>query len=513
MSGQKGILRGLVPWMIGAAVIGLVAFLILHKGSGYTVRAELQDTGGLMVHSTVKVGDVPAGTVTSLQVTPRTTVIATLKLNKNAAPIGAGATVQIRPSDLLGEHYASLSTGDLRHPQPSGSFIPLSRTSEPVELDDILNMLQPDTRTAIGLLINEAGIGLLGRNADLGQLLRVMPQSLSQTQALVSQIGSQNQALENMISKGASITQVVDGKGDQLGQLIDQAGRSLQVVAQKHVQLGNTIAAAPPAFSQLISTLNTLTSASSDITPAADQLRATTPALTQTLNLLSPFASSAKGALTQARSVAPSLTQLGQQGTSPLGVLGNTGATISDFSTNSKQALDMVDQRGMRDLLWFVQSWAGALQNRDNIGHLFHVILEVSDTQLLVALQSYLNNPNAPFKVSLKKHKAAAAPVAVAPPAAAPITTKLPQIKTPKLPNTVSNIVSGATQVVQTVVSNAQQAVSNTGQVVSDTLGQANQAVNNVVGGLTGHSPSSAQSSSSSNGNDATRLFDYLFGS
>src|SRR3989442_327425 len=116
---------------LGAAVVALAIVLLSSGGGGYIVKAEFHDLGGLRKDSSVKIGGVTGGTVSSISATKRDTAIATFELDSNAAPIGAGASVQVRPTDLLGERYAQLTVGDLSKPQPSGTTIPIQNTSAP----------------------------------------------------------------------------------------------------------------------------------------------------------------------------------------------------------------------------------------------------------------------------------------------------------------------------------------------------------------------------------------------
>jgi phospholipid/cholesterol/gamma-HCH transport system substrate-binding protein len=206
---------------LGIAVAALAYVLLSSGGGGYIVRAEFHDLGGLRKDSSVKIGGVTGGAVTSISVTKHDTAIATFTLDSNAAPIGAGAGVEVRPTDLLGERYAQLNVGDLNHRQPSGTLIPVQNTSAPVELDDILNTFNVDTRMRLRILVNEAGVALTGRGADFSRLLYAMPPNLDQARKLLGQVASQNQTLSNLIAEGDRVAAAVNGKRDQLGNLIN----------------------------------------------------------------------------------------------------------------------------------------------------------------------------------------------------------------------------------------------------------------------------------------------------
>jgi ABC-type transporter Mla subunit MlaD len=489
--------------MLAYGVLGFAAVIVVYLivssggGGGYIVRAEFRDVDGLRDGATVKVDGVPAGIVTSITVTRRDTAIATLKLDPAAAPIGAGASVQERPTDLLGEHYAQLNVGNLSKPQPSGTFIPISRTGVSVELDDILNMLDVDTRTRLRILIDEAGIGLAGRGADFNTLLSDLPPDLSQAQQLLAQVASQNATMENLISEGDQITAAVNGKRNQLGNLIDVADQALGAVAARQSELGATIARAPGALTQLRTTLNQLGTASEAITPAAQSLQATSGPLTATLRALPPFTNAADPTLVTARHVAPDLERLGREARPPVKALRPTALNLQSVTRSAVPILDELDQRGMRDLLWFIENWALALKGRDALGHFVGANFEIDSSILISALDSYLNDSGlvkglargkASSAASIKNLLRAAAP--------APASSGAPS----------SSGVGSSTPTVGGGLG-----------AVSSAAGAVTKTVTQTVGALTGAGATQGQgsappSSSSSPAGNAQRLLDYLLG-
>jgi phospholipid/cholesterol/gamma-HCH transport system substrate-binding protein len=397
--------RTLAYGLLGVAAVVLVYVLTSSGGGGgYVVRAEFQGVDGLRTGSTVKVDGVPAGIVTSISVTPRDTAIATFQVDPSAAPIGAGASVQIRPTDLLGEHYVQLTVGNVASPQPSGTFIPMSRTSATVELDEILNMLDVNTRTRLRILIDEAGIGLAGRGADFNTLLSQLPPNLDQARLLLGQVASQNATLQNLILEGDRITAAVNGKRDQLGNLIAVGAGALGAVAARQAQLGATIARAPGALTQLRTALDQVGSASTALTPAADSLHAAAGPLTATLRALPPFASSADATLVTARQVAPALERLGRDARGPLRALRPTALNLKSVTGAAAPIVTELDQRAMRDLLWFVENWALGLKGRDALGHFIGANLELDPSIVTSALDAFINNGN--LLASPQRHEA-----------------------------------------------------------------------------------------------------------
>src|ERR1700758_4699517 len=194
--------------------------LLFDHAGGYIVYARFTDAQGLRPNFNVKIGGLPAGIVVGQTLTPDDQAVLKLRLDSTAAPIGAGATAWIRPVNLLGEMYVDLTPGDASRPQPSGSTIPLSRTGESVQLDSILNMLDPNTRGMMQILITEAGIALDGRGADFNSLLHSLPPALDQLRGTISQVSSDNATLGRLIDDGDQVLQSTAAGRNDLGQLV-----------------------------------------------------------------------------------------------------------------------------------------------------------------------------------------------------------------------------------------------------------------------------------------------------
>src|SRR5580692_2862412 len=142
-----------------AMVIAGVAVVLIIAGLGsspnYIVYGRFTDASGLLPNFTVKIDGLKAGIVKDIYLNKgETQVIVKMELDKSATPIGTGASASIRPVNLLGEKYVDLNPGNLNHPVPSGTTIPITNTHTPVELDDVFNTLNPSTRAGLGIIIN-----------------------------------------------------------------------------------------------------------------------------------------------------------------------------------------------------------------------------------------------------------------------------------------------------------------------------------------------------------------------
>jgi phospholipid/cholesterol/gamma-HCH transport system substrate-binding protein len=487
---------------IGMVLAGIALVLILFTGGDahpYTVYAVFRNADDLLPNNFVKIDGIEAGVVKAVSLNKaESEVIVKLGLDPDAAPIGMGASAAIRPVNLLGEKYLDLAPGNTTRPLPSGSTIPISRTSEPVELDDVFNALDPSTRAGLAIVINQAGLAMAGRSADFMQTLRDLPPTLSSARQVVGEVANENAALRTAIVSGNQTLATIDSRRGDLQALVGSGNGALQAIDAARASLGQTIADAPGGLAQLRTTLRQLQSASDALTPAARELEATTPALGQTLARLPQFASEADSALAEARSVAPALARLGTQSTPVLKLIRPTSGTLAAFAKDARPLLATSDQGGgLNQFLAFVNGWANVTKSSDMLGHVFRLRFSLDNQFLTSALSEYK------ALYGLRRHaprfgapRSGLAPSGRGAPAPAP---------TGKPASPVAAGVGGL--------------VSGVGQGVKNLLGSTGATVNHVLGQLTGGATRAGGTrtgpgdSASTPTGAAQRLLQFLLGS
>jgi phospholipid/cholesterol/gamma-HCH transport system substrate-binding protein len=413
-------------------VILAVGAIVILGGSddSYIVKAEFNDAGGVRKNSDVKIGEVPAGRVIGVDLTKADTAIVTMKLDDGVGPVGQGALARSRPVNLLGEKFVELDLGDTRKPIPSRATIPASRTTTSVELDDILNTLQPDIRARLRILINEAGIAMAGRGADFNGMLEQMPEGLEESATFLGALSSDTHKLAGLVEKGDRVLAAVAGRRTDLGRLVDSADAALGVVASRRAALGRTVVSAPSGLAQLRATLGELEQAGSDLRPAAANLRATSAPLASTLRRLPAFAKDTRQTLAEATRVAPALARLGTDATPTVRRLRPTLRHFADVTNALAPLTKELADNSVRELLRFANNWTGLTTLQDGVSHIFRVRLLLGPDALTGE-----GAPRTP-QVRAKRRKrppATAAPGAALPasPAAKPSGNLLPQLPRP----------------------------------------------------------------------------------
>lgn len=173
------------PLLIGAVttlIVVVAVFLSYNANNGlpfvptYNIKVELPETSGLQRSNQVRIAGTRVGLVGGMtpHLDPRTgklTAIAELKLEKKVEPLPADTKAVVQSVSAIGLKYLELEQGTSRTKLQAGQTIPVSHTTEPVNIEDLFNMFDKKTRTAIKVNTNNFGDGLAGRGLGLNNTI------------------------------------------------------------------------------------------------------------------------------------------------------------------------------------------------------------------------------------------------------------------------------------------------------------------------------------------------------
>src|SRR3979411_3169362 len=173
------------PLLIGAGttlIVVVAVFISYNANNGlpfvptYNIKVALPEGAGLQNANQVRIAGTRVGLVRSLSphLDPRTgrvTAIANLKLDKNVEPLPADTKAIVLSVSAIGLKYLELEKGTSRQPLKAGRTLPIAQTREPVNIDEIFNMFDKKTRTAIKVNTNNFGDGLAGRGLGLNNTI------------------------------------------------------------------------------------------------------------------------------------------------------------------------------------------------------------------------------------------------------------------------------------------------------------------------------------------------------
>jgi phospholipid/cholesterol/gamma-HCH transport system substrate-binding protein len=240
---------------LGARYAGLSSLV----GSGYQVRVELADAGGLFANGEVTYRGVPVGRIKSLHATSDG-VEATLQIDSGAPPMPADPTITVADRSTIGEQYLDIS-GDYKPGSQlrGGDRIEATSATLPPDLSGLLQDAKDFTGSVptkdLTTVINETYDLSHGVSGDLRRLVTTSQQFQKQaddnwlvSQALIhdattvlatqkesaadirSYSGDLDLIAKTLKGSDSDLRTLIQNSPDaarQLGQLIDQVGRPL----------------------------------------------------------------------------------------------------------------------------------------------------------------------------------------------------------------------------------------------------------------------------------------------
>ncbi len=270
---------------------------------GYRINAVFSSSVNVRPKSPVRIAGVAVGTVTSTHLEGNHAALVTMEIEGKGLPIHSDATLKIRPKIFLeGNWFVELQPGSPSAPTlSSGATIPVTQTSEPVQLDQVLDSLNSDTRANLQTFLVEYGAALTAKptpaeNAEQAPEVRGLnsaqafnkaylrgPEALRDgtiiNQALT---GTETQDLSKLFTSLEKVSAELDVHEQALGELAGHFSNTLHILAAQGSSVRATVAELPGALRGIEHGLTevrraapSLRTVALDLIPGVEQLPAT----------------------------------------------------------------------------------------------------------------------------------------------------------------------------------------------------------------------------------------------
>jgi phospholipid/cholesterol/gamma-HCH transport system substrate-binding protein len=285
--------RGMSPLRAGViAIVFIVAVTYLAFArhvpfvtSHYQLKAVFANATNLRPNSTVRIAGVDVGKVKGISAykdssgTPTGSALVTMQLDDKALPLHSDATLKIRPKLFLeGNFFVQLSPGSpSRDDLKSGSTIPVTQTSAPVQIDQVLGALQTNTRADLQTLLKGYGEAINGkpqpgedddqvpevRGLTAGQALNKSldhsPQALKGT-ALVNEalLGVDPNDASKLVAGVQKVSAALNANEGTLQDFVTNFNRTVRAFANQQGNLRQTIALLGPVLQNADNTFKNL---------------------------------------------------------------------------------------------------------------------------------------------------------------------------------------------------------------------------------------------------------------
>jgi phospholipid/cholesterol/gamma-HCH transport system substrate-binding protein len=233
---------------------GLVNTVFNHHP--YTVTAYFVSAEGLTQENDVVISGARVGKVQSVGLAPDGPsgpggAQIVLELDQSA-PLHRGTRATIRPKGLLGNMFVELTPGPAGNAViQAGGSLPVQDTASPVDLDQVMDLFDPQTRTRIQTLTRQGGAALNGRGSDLNLFLAALPGIMQDTSVVTGKISQQDQQLDALDVEFDRIAQMIASEDQSFRRDIANGSSLLQVTAAHEAQLQAELVYADRALGEL----------------------------------------------------------------------------------------------------------------------------------------------------------------------------------------------------------------------------------------------------------------------
>ena len=275
------------------AVIAVAVVMFLGGGS-YEVHATFDNASQLVKGDQVKVGGVPVGSVSDLTLDDNANARVTLKIDDGTlTPLHRGTRAEVRAVGLasIAGRYVALTPGpNNRAKIGDGGAIGADETSSEVDLDTVLNALDPQTLGDLRQVVQGLGSATAGRAKQFNEAMYDLNPALSQTAATTREVMRDQAAFERFLLQSADVVGAVASRAPELERLVPAAGGTLSAIASRTADLDEILRRFPPTLREANTTLVNLRGAIADLRPTVRAARPVAPLLNETLVRLRPVA-------------------------------------------------------------------------------------------------------------------------------------------------------------------------------------------------------------------------------
>lgn len=275
---QRTTLPGWVP------IFGRDVFVL--KGEFSTAQAITPGQG-----QTVDIAGVEVGQITKVDLVNGRAVVTMELKPKYEHRVHPNATMLLRPKTGLKDMIVELNPGTAAGGPAvrDGYMVPVSNTLPDVNLDEILSVLDGDTRTYLQMLLNGAATGLEGNGGNLAQVFRRFEPTARDTAKFTKLLAERRQYIKRSIHNFGVFTNALAARDDQLATFVDSSNEVFQHFANQDANLQRTIALLPSALRDTNAALTQTKAFADQAGPALGALRPGARALGPSLVETRPF--------------------------------------------------------------------------------------------------------------------------------------------------------------------------------------------------------------------------------
>jgi phospholipid/cholesterol/gamma-HCH transport system substrate-binding protein len=205
--------------------------------------------------------------------------------------VHTNATALLRPKTGLKDMFIDLQPGGGDAPVAKQGFtIPIRATQPDVNPDEVLAVLDTDTREYLQLLVNGLGRGLEGRGGDLRDLLSRFEPTHRDLARVNGAVATRRKQLRHLVTSLNVLSKELATRDDDLARLVNSSSAVFDSFAKEQANVSSAVGELPSTLQQTTDTLGRVETFAELLGPTTEKLRPAARALAPANEAVRPFA-------------------------------------------------------------------------------------------------------------------------------------------------------------------------------------------------------------------------------
>jgi len=281
------------------AAIVLVALILFSGGvgGGYRVKARFLNAGQLVRGNPVQVGGVPIGSVKGIKITDNGQAEVELSIDGDHAPLRQGTRAEIRQFSQSGlaNRYVDLklppNTDDTI---PDGGLIDTDKTVTQVDLDELYNTLDPETRRSLQDFFKGSAAQWRDVSDEANVGFQYLNPALSTSRRLFNELTKDTPLLQRFLVDSSRMVSTLAERRDDLASLIGNLNDTTRALGSQKEALAESIGRLPPFMRRANTTFVNLRSTLDQVDPLVEASKPVAKRLGPFLSQARAFAADAE---------------------------------------------------------------------------------------------------------------------------------------------------------------------------------------------------------------------------